>query len=202
MPPKGERRKQQIIDTAKEMFIEKGFQSTHIGQICEKLDIARGTVYQYFSNKKEILYSILDSVIEKIEDTLDPDDLTEFLRTNPPKEVILKLIRKRVAMSISILLNEPITVMLIFKDIAGIDKEIVDKVNKSFNKIKKIIRKEIDRLKEKDSFRNNVDSNIVASMLLGGIMLMVYQYDKMDKDILEDETIKAMLDTYLYGALL
>ena len=54
MPPKGERRKQQIIDAAKEMFIEKGFQSTHIGQVCEKLNIARGTVYQYFSNKKEM----------------------------------------------------------------------------------------------------------------------------------------------------
>ena len=64
MPPKGERRKQQIIDTAKEMFIEKGFQSTHIGQVCEKLNIARGTVYQYFSNKKEILYVLLESVKE------------------------------------------------------------------------------------------------------------------------------------------
>ena len=38
MPPKGERRKQQIIDTAKQMFINKGFQSTHIGQVCEELN--------------------------------------------------------------------------------------------------------------------------------------------------------------------
>ena len=79
MPPKGERRKQQIIDTAKKMFIEKGFQSTHIGQVCDELNIARGTVYQYFSNKKEILYAILDSVVEDIEDTLDPDDLQTAL---------------------------------------------------------------------------------------------------------------------------
>lgn len=42
MPAKGQKRKQQIIDTAKEMFIQNGFQSTHIGQVCEKLNIARG----------------------------------------------------------------------------------------------------------------------------------------------------------------
>ena len=59
MPPKGERRKQQIIDTAKKMFIGKGFQSTHIGQVCEELNIARGTVYQYFSNKKDEIEGIL-----------------------------------------------------------------------------------------------------------------------------------------------
>ena len=62
MPAKGQKRKQQIIDTAKEMFIQNGFQSTHIGQVCEKLNIARGTVYQYFGNKREILYAILESV--------------------------------------------------------------------------------------------------------------------------------------------
>ena len=53
MPAKGQKRRQQIVDTAKQMFIEQGFQSTHIGQVCEELNIARGTVYQYFGNKNQ-----------------------------------------------------------------------------------------------------------------------------------------------------
>ena len=80
MPPKGERRKQQIVNTAKDMFIDKGYQSTHIGQVCEKLNIARGTVYQYFSNKKEIVFSILDDVVENIEDIFDLEDFNEAER--------------------------------------------------------------------------------------------------------------------------
>ncbi len=51
MPAKGQKRRQQIVDIAKKMFIEKGFQSTHIGQVCEELNIARGTVYQYFGKR-------------------------------------------------------------------------------------------------------------------------------------------------------
>ena len=85
MPPKGERRKQQIISTAKEMFMDKGFQSTHIGQVCDKLNIARGTVYQYFSNKKEILYNLLDTVIEEIAEIFDVEDLRDFIKTTPGK---------------------------------------------------------------------------------------------------------------------
>jgi AcrR family transcriptional regulator len=95
MPPKGERRKQQIVDTAKNMFIDNGFQSTHIGQVCEKLDIARGTVYQYFRNKKEILYAILDVVLESIEDIFDQDDFNEFFTGNPSSESVLVFINKR-----------------------------------------------------------------------------------------------------------
>ncbi len=83
MPAKGQKRKQQIIDTAKVMFIENGFQSTHIGQVCEKLNIARGTVYQYFGNKREILYAVLEQIEEKIDDIMDPDDLRDFLKSNP-----------------------------------------------------------------------------------------------------------------------
>ena len=119
MPPKGERRKQQIINTAKDMFINEGFQSTHIGQVCEKLNIARGTVYQYFSNKKEILYAILDSVIEEIEDILDPDDLTEFLGHNDDPLKIKKFIHKRISGTMSVLVNEPIVIKLIFQRHSG-----------------------------------------------------------------------------------
>ena len=97
MPPKGERRKLQIINTAKEMFIQNGFQSTHIGQVCEKLNIARGTVYQYFSNKKEIIYAILDAVIEDIEDILDPDDINEFMDKSPDSKAMQKFIMERIS---------------------------------------------------------------------------------------------------------
>lgn len=201
MPPKGERRKQQIIDTAKEMFIEKGFQSTHIGQVCEKLNIARGTVYQYFSNKKEILYALMDSVIEKIEDVLDKDDLQEFLSANPPKEKVVVFIKNRISQSISMILSEPIVIKLIFKDIVGIDAEVVDRVNRSVESIKNVIGEEIGELRNQGIFRENLDYMITASMLVGGIMLLVYEYEKTNKDVMSQEVITSIVENYLYGSL-
>jgi len=201
MPPKGERRKQQIIDTAKEMFIEKGFQSTHIGQVCEKLNIARGTVYQYFSNKKEILYALMDSVIEKIEDVLDKDDLQEFLGVNPPQDKIVVFIKNRISQSISMILSEPIVIKLIFKDIVGIDIEVVDRVNRSVDSIKNVIAEEISELKNQGIFRDNLNHNITASMLVGGIMLIVYEYEKNGEDVMNQEVITSIVENYLSGSL-
>ena len=201
MPPKGERRKQQIIDTAKEMFIDKGFQSTHIGQVCEKLNIARGTVYQYFSNKKEILYALMDSVIEKIEDVLDKDDLQEFLSTNPPQEKIVIFIKNRISQSISMILSEPIVIKLIFKDIVGIDLEVVERVNRSVDSIKSVIAEEISELKKQGIFKDSLNPGITASMLVGGIMLVVYEYDKSGEDVMKQEVIAAIVENYLTGSL-
>ncbi|HRX49049.1 MAG TPA: TetR/AcrR family transcriptional regulator [Spirochaetota bacterium] len=199
MPPKGEKRKQQIIDTAKNMFINKGFQSTHIGQVCEHLDIARGTVYQYFSNKKEILYAILDTVAENIEDILDPDDLGDFLERKPEMDTIVKFVDDRIASCLSVLSNEPIVIRLIYRDIVGIDEEVSEKVSTFLIKVIEIISKEIEILRDNNIFKKDVEPHIAASMLLGAIMMIVYQYSKSNKDYLDKSVTKAMAITYLHG---
>jgi AcrR family transcriptional regulator len=201
MPPKGERRKHQIVNTAKDMFIEKGFQSTHIGQVCEKLNIARGTVYQYFSNKKEILYAILYSVIERIEDIFDFDDLQEFFKTNPDSDAVLKFISKRIAGCISVLVNEPIVIKLVYKEIVGIDTEVIDKVNDSLLKIAKIIGREVKEIKARGIYKSNIDPEITSSMIVGGVMMLVYEYEKKNLNILDKTVVESITDNYLRGII-
>jgi len=199
MPPKGEKRKQQIIDTAKDMFITRGFQSTHIGQVCEELDIARGTVYQYFSNKKEILYAILDAVAETIEDILDPDDLKEFLKMKPENARIVQFIDNRISSCLGVLSDEPIVIRLIYRDIAGIDEEVSVKVTEFLDKVTAVISKEIEVLRNNHIFKKEIEPDIAASMLLGGVMMIVYQYSNKNKNYLDSAVTKAMSVLYLHG---
>jgi len=199
MPPKGEKRKQQIIDTAKEMFITRGFQSTHIGQVCEHLDIARGTVYQYFSNKKEILYAILDSVAEDMQDVLDPDDLKDYLKSKPDTETLVKWIDTRISNCLALLSNEPIVIKLMYRDIVGVDDEVSEKVQIFTDNIVEIISREIGILRDNGIFKKEIDPFITASMLVGGIMMVVYQYMKQKKNFLEKNVTKSMSILYLHG---
>jgi len=199
MPTKGEKRKQQIIDAAKNMFIERGFQSTHIGQVCDELDIARGTVYQYFSNKKEILIALFDSIVEQIKDVLDQDDMDDFLKHHKSSSDVEDFIRTRVVSTVSIILNEPIVIKLIFKDIQGMGEDIVKIVNKSVLKIKKVIVGEIKKLIDLKVFRKNLNADVTASMLMGAVMMLIYEYDKSNKDILGKESVNAIVENYLSG---
>ena len=201
MPPKGERRKQQIVDTAKQMFIEKGFQSTHIGQVCEKLDIARGTVYQYFRNKKEILYAILEDVLENIEDIFDQDDFNEFFSSNPNNEQVLEFINKRLMSCISVLLGEPIVIKLIYKEIIGVDEDVNEEVSKAVAAISRHVAREVEELMARGVYKQSLDPKITAMMIVGGVMLVVYEYDRTRQNVLDSNLISIIAKNYLYGVL-
>jgi AcrR family transcriptional regulator len=199
MPPKGEKRRQQIIETAKSMFITKGFQSTHIGQVCDELDIARGTVYQYFNNKKEILYGILDNVAESVEEVLDPDDLKEFLEMEPDHNTMIKFIDDRISSCLRIISDEPIIIRLIFRDIPGIDEDVSVKVVEFLDKVIMIIAQEIDALCKNNIFKDNVEPEIAASMLVGAVIMMVFQYSNKNKNYMDRKITNAMSILYLLG---
>lgn len=58
-------RKRQVLVTAQQLFIEKGFSATSIQDILEESNISKGTFYNYFSSKNECLIAILEYVNEE-----------------------------------------------------------------------------------------------------------------------------------------
>lgn len=53
-----ERKEREIIDAARELFFQKGYDSTSVDEIAARLEIAKGSVYMYFSNKEELFYAV------------------------------------------------------------------------------------------------------------------------------------------------
>lgn len=199
MPAKGQRRKQQIIDTAKEMFMTQGFQSSHIGQVCDKLNIARGTVYQYFGNKREILYAILDDVEDHVNDIFDIDDLGEYMKSNPSRESAEQFVSDRLTKCIRTMIGEPILIKLIFKEIQGIDDEVIVRVQKFIESITKIISRELDEVRTRGLYRKGLNADIVTKMIIGGVLILVHESERQKKDPLAKETVTSVVETIISG---
>lgn len=64
---KGERRKQDLLNIAYRMFIEKGYENTSVDDIIIEAGIAKGTYYYYFESKEATLESVIEMMIEKAE---------------------------------------------------------------------------------------------------------------------------------------
>jgi AcrR family transcriptional regulator len=54
-------RNQRIQNAALNLFGSKGFAKTTLAQIAEKADLGVGTVYNYYTSKEEILFSIIQN---------------------------------------------------------------------------------------------------------------------------------------------
>ena len=71
------RRRQDILEAAKNSFAKRGFMNTTIEQIAQESELSTGTIYLYFSGKEELYVSLIvetyDILIKKLEETLKQD---------------------------------------------------------------------------------------------------------------------------------
>ena len=64
---KGERRKQDLLNIAYRMFIQKGYENASVDDIIIEAGIAKGTYYYYFESKEATLEAVIEMMIEKAE---------------------------------------------------------------------------------------------------------------------------------------
>lgn len=90
-------RKQNVIHSAHQLFTEKGFQATSIQDILDYSGISKGTFYNYFSSKNELLIAIYKTIHKNLEkdknDLLigqDPSDIEVFI-----KQIELQMLTNR-----------------------------------------------------------------------------------------------------------
>ena len=90
-----ERKRRRIINTATELFIERGYRRTNVESIARRAGVAKGTVYLYFSTKAEILlYAIIfekKRYIGRLKPIFQPDV--------PPKEKLRKWLELALVLS-------------------------------------------------------------------------------------------------------
>ncbi len=60
-PTRAELRRRKLIDTARRLFVEKGFHATGIAQIARESDIAVGQIYRDFASKEDIVAAIVET---------------------------------------------------------------------------------------------------------------------------------------------
>jgi AcrR family transcriptional regulator len=58
-----ERRRQEIIAAAREIFSAKGFNSATMEEIASKAELSPGTLYLYFKNKEELHTSLSINIL-------------------------------------------------------------------------------------------------------------------------------------------
>ena len=64
-------RRNEILDVASELFVQKGFEGTSTNDILEKVGIARGTLYYHFKSKEEILDAIVERINQQVVERLE-----------------------------------------------------------------------------------------------------------------------------------
>lgn len=57
-------RREEILETARELFYSRGYEKTRMVDIAERLELSKGTVYLYFKSKEELAYEVLLAALD------------------------------------------------------------------------------------------------------------------------------------------
>lgn len=59
-------RREQILQVARHLFLTKNYEATTMVDIMDALEIAKGTIYHYFSSKEALLEAVIDDIVDKM----------------------------------------------------------------------------------------------------------------------------------------
>ena len=64
--PRGERRRDLIVDAARRVFAERGYDGASVAQIADRADIAKSVIYDHFDSKADLLKAVVtDAAAER-----------------------------------------------------------------------------------------------------------------------------------------
>jgi AcrR family transcriptional regulator len=77
-------KRQEIVEAAASLFLERGYQGTSMSLVSQRLGGSKTTLYGYFKSKEELLLAVLEDDIarstEQVYAAEETDDLREYLR--------------------------------------------------------------------------------------------------------------------------
>lgn len=106
MGEKSLQKKQFILETAREVFMEKGYKRVTMKDIVERCEISRGGLYLYFESTKEIFEEVLQMEKEETDDVFSKAISEDYTSTDILllffKEQKKELLRKKKNLTVAI----------------------------------------------------------------------------------------------------
>jgi len=155
----GESKKRLIPQVATEVFAEKGFQQTTISQIAQKANIAEGSIYDYFKNKEDLLFSIPE---ERMENFLF--GLQEHLKG---MRGALEKLRKVIWYHLDFYEKNKDYTRILLLDLRQNPRFNQSRAYGMIRQYSRMILQVIEEGKREKSIRREVDSYILREMILG-----------------------------------
>ncbi len=172
-------KKNNIIKIAANLFSQKSFHDVTMDEIAEKVGVAKGTIYLYFSSKDNLLFEILEHTFGSIEALLEKEVNTASLAPEKLKKV-LAIIIKFYRGNIDVL-------KILSRDETHLIQEHHDLTEKWRLRRIELYEKIIEKGIKEGSFKTR-NTELAALILYGavGAVMVFYDLDKSPETIAEE----------------
>ena len=166
---KAEDRRSQILDVAKTVFAKLGYHTANIADICKAASIGRGTLYQYFQNKRDVLLAVVDQICARIQTTLaSREPIPKIELSKVPTALIVAFSSARLKEVLDAIFADEEALRLVLREARGLDGGIDAVISRIDALLLGAIEGDL-RAAQESGFIRAVDPKLAALFILGGI---------------------------------
>jgi len=156
-----ESKKKRILKVATEVFAEKGFNEATISQIAQKAKVAEGSIYDYFENKEDLLFSIPEERMENF--------LSGLYENLEGVEGALNKIRKLIWYHLNFYEKNRDYVLILLQNIRLKPSFTSTRAYALIRDFSRLVVQIIEKGKKEGAIRKDVDSKLLRDAILGSI---------------------------------
>jgi AcrR family transcriptional regulator len=176
-------RKQQILDCALEAFAEKGYHLASIADVCARAGIGRATLYQYFTDKRDLLVALAERIEARITRLIKGRAPLRFPSGfKPTREQAIGFVQARFVEILRGVFDDAATARLLVHAGRGADS-VVDAVMRRIDRTVLAVMEDELRYAKQAGVIRELDEHFVARFFLGGIQMILMTYLDEDRPI-------------------
>jgi len=167
---RSEARARQILACAKQVFAERGFHAANISHICEAAGIGRGTLYQYFTNKRSVLTAILRETLQRVKALMERQE-ADVVYAPPEKVTRAQAIAYSAAQLrelLAVVFEDEETMRILLREAVGLDVDIEKVLGEIDEMLIAIVERSL-RAAHRAGFVRDLDVRAAATMVVGGV---------------------------------
>ena len=155
-----ERKRERMLEVAAELFSKKNYHEVMMDDVARLTDVAKGTVYNYFSSKEELYFSIMSSKLENLNTSLRNKIASEISIIDSLHTYIIHLYMFMMKYQNFFLMYQ--------KEYMNAQNEFCDELRGMSDELKSILSDVIYKGKRENQFRD-VDESFSVKLVLGSI---------------------------------
>lgn len=167
---RSEARARQILDCAKRVFAERGFHAANVSHICEAAGIGRGTLYQYFANKRSVLEALLRETLDRVKALMERQSSRTFVFPSPEQVTRAQVIAfeaRALRQLLGVVFEDDHMLRILLREAVGLDVDVEKILGEIDDALVAIVERDIVNAIEA-GFLRPMDPHAVAIMIVGG----------------------------------
>jgi uroporphyrinogen III methyltransferase/synthase len=155
-----ERKRERMLEVAAELFSKKNYHEVMMDDVARLTDVAKGTVYNYFSSKEELYFTIMSSKLENLNTSVKNKISSEISIIDSLHTYVIHLYMFMMKYQNFFLMYQ--------KEYMNAQNEFCDELRTMSDELKSILSAVIYKGKRENQFRE-VDESFTVKLVLGSI---------------------------------